>query len=360
MKRTAVASHQAAAVRKGSFPPRFDPSVPLHTLLLGTQPSDNSLAHGQYFMTNENCFWHIVGDALGFRRGFHIGKREQAPEYIRPHLMHDEAVSYDEAMRRLLSRGYGMWDIVASSVREGSLDTDIKEAEYADVPGFAAQHPTLERIVFSTGAGSARIFLRAHKESAWLQRRGAFRAAPDEASEAVFGAWCAKHGDDGSIENAGGASAASPRVIELCVVESVSPASNPRQTWSAAKQRVKNAERVRKGLAPFDDPWVARPSAVYPWKRADWFGKVFAREPAVMRAPKLGELDTHFRPRDEAADEHVEEAAGGPAAATAAAALADASDVTSDRASDRASGRDAVDAETPPPSKKRRGKYAKS
>ena len=29
-----------------------DPTTPPHTLLLGTQPSDNSLAHNQYFMSN--------------------------------------------------------------------------------------------------------------------------------------------------------------------------------------------------------------------------------------------------------------------------------------------------------------------
>ena len=50
-----------SATRKGSFLPSVDPAVPPHTLLLGTQPSDNSLAHGQYFMTNANAFWHIVG-----------------------------------------------------------------------------------------------------------------------------------------------------------------------------------------------------------------------------------------------------------------------------------------------------------
>ena len=48
------------------------------------------------------------------------------------------------------------------------------------------------------------------------------------------------------------------------MVESVSPASNPRETWSYDEQRAKNAERVGKGLAPYDDRWVAHPSAVYP------------------------------------------------------------------------------------------------
>ena len=66
------------ALRKGSFEPVVDAVAPPHTLLLGTQPSDNSLEHGRYFMTNQNAFWWIVGDALGFRRDFHIGARGSA------------------------------------------------------------------------------------------------------------------------------------------------------------------------------------------------------------------------------------------------------------------------------------------
>ena len=43
-------------------------------------------------MTNTNAFWHIVGDALGFRRGFLIGGRTEIPDFIRPHILHAEAV----------------------------------------------------------------------------------------------------------------------------------------------------------------------------------------------------------------------------------------------------------------------------
>ena len=64
--------------RKGAFPPVVDEQTPPHTLLLGTQPSDTSLRENRYFMTNANVFWHIVGDALGFRRGFHVDGRTEA------------------------------------------------------------------------------------------------------------------------------------------------------------------------------------------------------------------------------------------------------------------------------------------
>ena len=191
-KRTAIevltlsaAETKPGTVRKGSFLPSVDPSVPPHTLLLGTQPSDNSLAHGQYFMTNANAFWHIVGDALGFRRGFHIAGRTDAPDYIRRHLLHCEEVSYDEAIRRLTARGYALWDVIAESERKGSLDGDIKNATFADVQSLVARHPSIRRICFSSGATTAKFFRRTHK--AWLATPGAFVACPGcPESRAIF------------------------------------------------------------------------------------------------------------------------------------------------------------------------------
>lgn len=73
-------------------------------------------------MTNANAFWHIAGDALGFRRGFHIDGRAEAVDFIRPHLLHDEALGYDAAVARLTGAGFALWDIVASCVELTSGD----------------------------------------------------------------------------------------------------------------------------------------------------------------------------------------------------------------------------------------------
>lgn len=246
--------------KKGSFDPIVRGAP--HTLLLGTQPSDNSLLHSGYFMTNANCFWHIVGDALGFRRGFHIG-RSEAVDYIRPHLLHDEAVDYDEAVRRLTEAGYALWDIVAESERKGSLDAAIRNAKHTDLRKLVTEHPTIKRICFSTGRDSARRFKRAHKD--WIAS-GAFVARDDENTRAVFG------------DLRGG-------FIELCVMESVSPAANPRQTWSTEKQKASG----------FDDEWTERPAALYPWKRHCWFEACFNDEPHVKAAPPFGSRPTDFR-----------------------------------------------------------------
>ena len=63
--------------------------------------------------------------------------------------------------------------------------------------------PTIERICFSTGAGSAKIFKKAHKS--WLAE-GGFSFRDDEASRLIFGKCLGIPG---------------PRPIQLCVSTSV-------------------------------------------------------------------------------------------------------------------------------------------
>ena len=249
---------------KGSFPPSVDPHVQPHTLILGTQPSDNSLGQGRYFMTNTNAFWHIVGDAFGFRRGFWTGKRADAPPSIAPQLLHPPSatVDYDEAMRRLTSQGYALWDILASSVRKGSLDSAIRSPVYADVEGFVRANPSIRRICFATGKGSAEVFRKGNKE--WLARPGAFVVrSGDTLSHSVFAT---------ALQSDGAAPATlasdMPGPIELVILESVSPAYVPRPAWKSAAQRA----------AGFDDEYCRAPTSAYTWKRDSWLVRCFGQQ----------------------------------------------------------------------------------
>ena len=70
---------------------------------------------------------------------------------------------------------------------------------------------------------------------------------------------------------------------------SVSPASNPRETWRAAVQRQKG----------FSDAWAAKPAALYPFKRRQWFEVAFANCPAVRAAAPFGAAETDFRAAEE-------------------------------------------------------------
>ena len=85
---------------KGSFLPALNPRSHPHTLILGTQPSDDSLTASRYYNTHTNALWHIVGDALGFRRGWLDSRGRGPPESIQRSLLHEEVVeSYDDALR---------------------------------------------------------------------------------------------------------------------------------------------------------------------------------------------------------------------------------------------------------------------
>uniref|UniRef100_A0A7S3JUL6 Uracil-DNA glycosylase-like domain-containing protein n=1 Tax=Aureoumbra lagunensis TaxID=44058 RepID=A0A7S3JUL6_9STRA len=258
--------------KKGSLAPLVHAEIAPHTLILGTQPSDNSLKHGSYYMTNANAFWHIAGDALGFRRGFHIDNRTEAVDFIRAHIFHQNPIyNYEQAVEKLTSRGYAVWDVLIESERKGSLDSDIKNAIGNDLPSFLAMYPTINKICFASGASSARFFARIHK-SYLAENAHVFKPHPDNPASQVLFSHLGPKND-------------TQQCIQLCIMESVSPAANPRQTWTTEAQR-------RKG---FSDQWTQRPAAVYPYKRDQWFRLCYNREPAVMAAPAFGSLDSHFR-----------------------------------------------------------------
>lgn len=195
------------ATKKGSFGYELDPSSPPHTLILGTQPSDVSLEGRRYYDTHTNAMWHIIGDALGFRRGWLDAKGRAPPASIVPLLLHDEVVkSYHDgedrhrlhassvsattfpsqafkncalaALARLTSRGYALWDVVSESERAGSLDGDIKNAVAADVRGLIEQHPSIRRVCLASGGTTATFFKRHFKD--WLREDGAFCLRPGD------------------------------------------------------------------------------------------------------------------------------------------------------------------------------------
>ena len=134
-----------------------------HTLLLGTQPATNSLTAGWYFGTDTNAFWHIVGHALKFRRGFHEHQRPDGDvvpsiaAFLDP--SHEVVKDYAGAVSRLMDAGYALWDICESSERtksgkKTSMDADIKNAKPAEIEALVNQHSSIRRIVFVTGKGS--------------------------------------------------------------------------------------------------------------------------------------------------------------------------------------------------------------
>lgn len=104
--------------------------------MLGSLPGEASLAAGQYYANPRNRFWHLAGAVIG---------REDLP-----------ALPYDARLEALLGAGIGLWDVIASAVRPGSLDAAIRDAEPAPLRDLAATLPALRAVAFNGGA-AARI-----------------------------------------------------------------------------------------------------------------------------------------------------------------------------------------------------------
>ena len=98
-------------------------------LILGTMPSVKSLENEEYYGHGRNQFWRIMGDLFGFMR--------------------DD--DYELRKIKIMENGIAVWDVISSCERKGSLDKDIKNAEYNDVITFVKEHPSILKVVLNGG-----------------------------------------------------------------------------------------------------------------------------------------------------------------------------------------------------------------
>lgn len=115
----------------------FDPVVDADTrlLILGSLPGDASLKAGQYYGHPQNGFWRLVGGVIGI-------------DLV--------ALPYPDRLQALRAAGVGLWDVIASAHRPGSLDTAIRDVEAADLNRLIETLPALRAIAFNGGT-AARI-----------------------------------------------------------------------------------------------------------------------------------------------------------------------------------------------------------
>ncbi|HUD92338.1 DNA-deoxyinosine glycosylase [Sphingobium sp.] len=116
----------ARAPRKIAFPPSVDAQTRL--LILGSLPGDASIKQGEYYAHRGNAFWQLIGDVLG--------------EDLR-------GQPYAMRLKRLRARGVGLWDVIESAERPGSLDSSIRGAELRDLGLFVERLPALRAIGFN-------------------------------------------------------------------------------------------------------------------------------------------------------------------------------------------------------------------
>jgi hypoxanthine-DNA glycosylase len=135
--KTDAASDLVVAPRKRCFDPVVDAGTRL--LILGSLPGEESLARGEYYGNRQNRFWMLMSEVLDC-----------------------DLVTLDYAARltALLTRGVGLWDVVAEAQREGSLDSAIRARADNDLAALVACLPALTTIGFNGGT-AARLGLKA-------------------------------------------------------------------------------------------------------------------------------------------------------------------------------------------------------
>ena len=102
--------------------------------ILGSLPGDASLAAQRYYAHPTNQFWRLVGGAIG----------EELQE-----------LPYEERLQCLAERRIGLWDVVASASRRGSLDQAIRGAGHNPVDRLLHDFPELRAIAFNGSTAAA-------------------------------------------------------------------------------------------------------------------------------------------------------------------------------------------------------------
>jgi hypoxanthine-DNA glycosylase len=102
--------------------------------ILGSLPGDASLAAMRYYAHPTNQFWRLLGEAIGEE-------------------LH--AIDYEQRLARLAERRIGLWDVIASASRQGSLDQAIRDAEHNRIGQLMRDFPALCAIAFNGSAASA-------------------------------------------------------------------------------------------------------------------------------------------------------------------------------------------------------------
>lgn len=119
--------------RKVGLPPIARSDVRL--FLLGSLPGEASLAAQRYYAHPTNQFWRLLGLAIG--------------EEL-------QKLCYEVRLARLAERRIGLWDVIASASRRGSLDQAIRTAEHNQIVHLLSDFSELKAIAFN-GATASRV-----------------------------------------------------------------------------------------------------------------------------------------------------------------------------------------------------------
>lgn len=121
--------------RSEGFPPIIDHRSSI--LILGSMPGEESLRKKQYYAHPRNSFWYIMSRISGFDAGCDYSTRQEA----------------------LLGKGIGVWDVLHSCCRKGSLDSSIESDSMIpnDFMWLFGTYPSIRGVLFN-GTAARRIY----------------------------------------------------------------------------------------------------------------------------------------------------------------------------------------------------------
>jgi hypoxanthine-DNA glycosylase len=102
--------------------------------ILGSLPGDASLAARRYYAHPRNHFWRLLG--LAIDEDLH-------------------SLAYERRLERLAEHRIGLWDVVASAVRCGSLDQAIRAPGHNRIDRLVRSYPDLQAIAFNGSTAAA-------------------------------------------------------------------------------------------------------------------------------------------------------------------------------------------------------------
>ena len=113
-------------MRKSGLHPVVDENT--EVLILGTLPSDMSIAAEQYYANPGNDFWKLIGAVLN-------------QTFV--------GLSYEDKIELLKANRIGLWDAFQTCVRPGSMDSEITEHELNDFESLKSIAPNIRLICFN-------------------------------------------------------------------------------------------------------------------------------------------------------------------------------------------------------------------
>ena len=132
-----MASSDCDEALTAGFPPILGKTA--NVLILGSLPSRRSIETNQYYGHPRNAFWPVMGALFGA----------------------EPSLPYESRVQMLIDCQVAVWDVLAASIRPGSMDAaiDTGSARPNDFATLFAAQPGIQAVFFN-GQAAARLFAR--------------------------------------------------------------------------------------------------------------------------------------------------------------------------------------------------------